>query len=78
MFDSRDVKPLVIDLVNESKTKVRFIKVKLLATKSRKNKYLYCKVSDMCFKVGEKVFLIVSSMKGFMRSIRGARSVLDI
>ena len=38
-FEARDVKPLGVDLVKDTKDKIRSIEDKLLAAQSRQNKY---------------------------------------
>lgn len=66
-FEIDDLKPLVMFLVNKAQEKVRFIHTKLLATQCKQQGYVDHTVRDMEFKVGEKILLKVSPMKGVMR-----------
>ncbi|KAH0678812.1 hypothetical protein KY284_019897 [Solanum tuberosum] len=67
MVEARDVKPLGVELVKDAQDKVRSIQAKLLATQSRRKKYVDHKVRDMAFQSGKNVLLKVSPMKGVMR-----------
>ena len=46
-FESRDVKLLGIDIVNDAQDKVRSIQAKLLVVQSRKKKYVDHNVRDI-------------------------------
>ncbi|WMV38182.1 hypothetical protein MTR67_031567 [Solanum verrucosum] len=65
-FETRDMKPLGVELVKDAQDKLRSIQAKLLAAQSRQKKYADNKVRDMAFQIGENVLLKVSPIKGMM------------
>ncbi|XP_019252738.1 PREDICTED: uncharacterized protein LOC109231532 [Nicotiana attenuata] len=55
------------DLVQEAIDKVQLIRQRFLTAQSRQKSYADKRRRDLVFKIGDKVFLRVSSMKGMMR-----------
>lgn len=52
LFETGDVKPLGVDLVNDANEKVRSIQDKLLTAQSRHKKYVDRKIRNMTFQIG--------------------------
>ncbi|XP_070020534.1 uncharacterized protein [Nicotiana sylvestris] len=66
-FDPSEAELYGTDLVKDALEKVKLIQERLRTSQSRQKSYADQKARDVSFKVGEKVFLKVSPMKGIMR-----------
>ena len=65
--DLNEHKVIGLDIVKETKEKVRIIQQKLKATSDRQKLYAYLKRKDIEYEAGDKVFLIVSPWKKILR-----------
>ena len=70
------MEPLGVDLMKDGQGKLSSIKVDLLGSRSRQNKYADHKVRDMEFQAGENVLLPVSPMNVVMRFGTMGKSIM--